>query len=157
MIRSKTIALPIYIPIITNLINKIFRLPILNIFCLKNITILKKIEKNFKSDENLKISFVIPCKNEKDNISLFEKEIGSANSKYEYLFGDDKSTDGTAEEIDKLSKKLINHNIIKYDGPGICKSENVYKGIDNAKGDIIALYDADLTVSFNDIEFSLET
>ena len=107
MIRSeRIIALPIYIPIITNLINKIFRLPILNIFCLKNITILKKIEKNFKSDENLKISFLIPCKNEKDNISLFEKEIGSANSKYEYLFGDDKSTDGTAEEIDKLSKRL---------------------------------------------------
>ena len=154
--NERIIALPIYIPIITNLINKIFRLPILNIFCLKNITILKKIEKNFKCDEDLKISFVIPCKNEKDNISLFEKKIVSVDSKYEYLFGDDKSTDGTAEEIDKLSKKLINHNIIKYDGPGICKSENVYKGIDNAKGDIIVIYDADLTVGFKDIKFSLE-
>lgn len=154
--NERIIALPIYIPIITNFINKIFRLPILNIFCLKNITILKKIEKNFKKDENLKISFVIPCKNEKDNISLFEKEISSVNSNYEYLFGDDKSTDGTAEEIDKLSERLTNHNIVKYDGPGICKSENVYKGIDSAKGDIIVIYDADLTVGFKDIKFSLE-
>ncbi len=54
-----------------------------------------------------------------------------------------------------MSKKLINHKIIKYLGPGICKSENVYKGIENSKGDIIAIYDADLTVSFRDIEFAL--
>ena len=44
IIRSeKIIALPIYIPILTDLINKIFRLPILNWFCVLNVTILKKI------------------------------------------------------------------------------------------------------------------
>ena len=74
---------------------------------------------------------------------------------YEYLFGDDKSDDRTLEEIEKLSKKLNNHKIIKYNGPGICKSENVYAGIEKAKGDVVVIYDADLTVSFEDIEFSL--
>ena len=100
-------------------------------------------------------SFIIPCKNEEDNIRLFEKGISLSNRNYEYLFGNDNSTDDTSNEIDKLKKKLNENKIIKYDGPGICKSENVYKGIENASGDIIVVYDADLTVGFEDIEFSL--
>ena len=156
VVRSeKLIALPIYIPIITNFINRIFRLPLLNIFCLSNVTILKKINQNFDGRENNKISFIIPCKNEQNNIRLFEKEITENNESYEYLFGDDNSKDKTFEEIDKLSKKLPNNKIITYKGPGICKSENVYKGIEHSTGDIIVIYDADLTVSFKDIEFSL--
>ncbi len=156
VVRSeKLIALPIYIPIITNFINRIFRLPLLNIFCLSNVTILKKINQNFDGRENNKISFIIPCKNEQNNIRLFEKEITENNQSYEYLFGDDNSKDKTFEEIDKLSKKLPNNKIITYKGPGICKSENVYKGIEHSTGDIIVIYDADLTVSFKDIEFSL--
>ena len=71
------------------------------------------------------------------------------------MFGDDNSTDNTYEEIEKLSKELPNNNIVKYKGPGICKSENVYKGIEYSSGEIIVIYDADLTVSFEDIKFSL--
>ena len=101
----------------------------------------------------IKVSFIIPCKNE-ENIRLFENEIKN-NQSFEYLFGDDNSTDNTYEEIEKLSKKLPNNNIVKYKGPGICKSENVYKGIEYSSGEIIVIYDADLTVSFEDIKFSL--
>ena len=154
--NEKIIALPIYIPFFTNFINRIFRLPVLNLFCVNNLTILKKIKKKPDTINNLNVSFIIPCKNEKNNIGFFEKEIKLANPNYEYLFGDDNSNDGTNEEIDKLAKKLSSNKIIKYLGPGICKSENVYKGIDNASGDIIVIYDADLTVSFKDVEFSLE-
>tara|TARA_B100000902_G_scaffold385012_1_gene425859 strand:+ start:1740 stop:3164 length:1425 start_codon:yes stop_codon:yes gene_type:complete len=153
--NEKLIALPIYIPIITNFINRIFRLPLLNIFCLSNVTILKKINKNLIDNENMGVSFIIPCKNEQKNIKLFEKEIIENNQTYEYLFGDDNSSDKTSDEIDKLSDKLINNKIIRYTGPGICKSENVYKGIEHSSGEIIVIYDADLTVSFKDIEFSI--
>ncbi len=156
IVRSeKLIALPIYIPIITDLINRIFRLPILNIFCLSNVTILKKINQNLSNLTKKKVSFIIPCKNEEGNIKFFEEEILKNDKSNEYVFGDDNSIDQTNFEIDKLSKKLTDYNIIKYKGPGICKSENVYKGIEHATGDIIVIYDADLTVSFKDIEFSL--
>lgn len=153
--NEKIIALPIYIPYFTSFINRIFRLPLLNIFCLSNITILKKKNQNFTDNKNLKISFIIPCRNEENNIKSFEEEIRKGNQFNEYLFGDDNSTDKTSDEIDKLSKSLINNKIIKYDGPGICKSENVYKGIGLSSGDIIVIYDADLTVSFKDIEFAI--
>ena len=151
---ERLIAIPIYIPFITTFVNRIFRLPILNIFCLSNLTILKKINQNFEKNENKKVSFIIPCKNEENNIRLFENEIKN-NQSFEYLFGDDNSTDYTYKEIDKLSKILPNNNIVKYKGPGICKSENVYKGIEYSSGEIIVIYDADLTVSFEDIKFSL--
>ena len=153
--KEKIIALPIYIPYLTKLINRIFRLPILNIFCLTTITILKKTVKDFQNNEKLKVSFIIPCKNEEKNIKFFSKEIRKIDPYNEFLFGDDNSTDKTQWEIEKLSRELNDFEIIKYNGPGICKSENVYKGIEISKGDIIVIYDADLTVSFKDIEFSI--
>jgi len=155
IIRSeKIIALPIYIPILTDLINKIFRLPILNWFCVLNVTILKKI--NTKTiNENQKISFIIPCKNEENNVPLFKDRIKSLSGRYEFLFGDDISTDQTMHEINKIKTELNDKDISSYKGPGICKSENVYKGIEISNGDIIVIYDADLTVSFDDIEFAI--
>ncbi len=154
--NEKIIAFPIYIPYLTNFLNRIFRLPLLNIFCLSSITILKKKNQKNYNEESLQVSFIIPCKNEEHNINLFENEITNSDKSNEYLFGDDGSSDKTNNEIDKLSKKLINNKIKKYIGPGICKSENVYKGIELSSGDIIVIYDADLTVSFKDIEFALD-
>ena len=57
-----------------------------------NVTILKKINQNLNKNEELKVSFIIPCKNEEKNIKLFEKEITQSN-KNEYLFGNDNSED----------------------------------------------------------------
>ena len=153
--NEKLIALPIYIPFITNFVNRFFRLPLFNILCLSNVTILKKINQNFSVNKNKQVSFIIPCKNEQKNIRAFEKEIIEGDQSNEYLFGDDNSSDQTNGEIDKLSKKLTNNKIIKYNGPGVCKSENVYKGIEYSNGDIIVIYDADLTVGFKDIDFAI--
>tara|TARA_B100001057_G_C22867373_1_gene957161 strand:- start:5439 stop:6833 length:1395 start_codon:yes stop_codon:yes gene_type:complete len=156
IVRSeKIIALPINIPIFTNLINKIFRLPILNWFCVLNITILKKI-KITKDNQSQKVSFIIPCKNEEKNVPLFKDHIKSLSRRYEFLFGDDNSSDQTKIEINKIKTELKDYNINLYDGPGISKSENVYKGIEISSGDIVVIYDADLTVSFDDIEFAIK-
>ncbi len=153
--NERLIALPINIPIITSFINRLFRLPLLNLFCLSNVTILKKINQNV-SDKEDKVSFIIPCKNEQNNIKAFEDEIRNSDLSNEYLFGDDNSIDETNKEIDVLSNKLNEYKIIKYSGPGVCKSENVYKGIEYSNGDIIVIYDADLTVSFEDVKFSID-
>ena len=154
--NEKIIALPIYIPFFTDLINKLFRLPVLNFFCLSSVTILKKKNNELVKSKDLKVSFIIPCKNEESNIKYFKQKILENDKSYEYLFGDDNSSDNTIYEIEKLSKELSEYKIIKYNGPGVCKSENVYKGIDLSNGDIIVIYDADLTVSFKDIKFSID-
>ena len=155
IVRSeKIIALPIKIPFFTSFFNKIFRLPILNWFCILNITILKKI-KTTPIDESTKVSFIVPCKNEEKNISLFKNHLKDQNENYEFLFGDDNSSDLTKEEITKIKNELKSKQIKLYEGPGICKAENVYKGVEYANGDVIVIYDADLTVSFDDINFAI--
>ena len=45
--NERIIALPVNIPFLTNFVNKLFRLPLLNLFCLENVTILKKINQDF--------------------------------------------------------------------------------------------------------------
>ena len=149
--NEKIIFFPFNFPILNSFLNSIFRLPILNFFCLMNITIFKK---KITLKKINKISFIVPCKNEEENILLFKKEISSINTniKIEFLFGDDKSDDNTKKNIKILKSEIGNkYRVIQYDGPGVCKSKNVYKGIDIANGDLIIIYDADLTVSFREI------
>ena len=147
--NEKIIIFPFAIPFLNSFLNTLFRLPILNFFCMMNITIFKK--KNIKKKQ-AKISFIIPCKNEEDNIPLIEKEIPKTKRNIEFIFGNDKSNDTTKKRLIQLKKNLRKKcNIIIYDGPGICKSKNVYKGINLSKGDIIVIYDADLTVPIKNI------
>ena len=67
------------------------------------------------------------------------------------LFGDDNSEDKTKDEIYSLIKNQEKDRarIKFYEGPGICKSENVYKGINYASNEIIVILDADLTVKIS--------
>jgi len=156
--NEKIIFFPIYIPILTSFLNKIFRLPIFNFFCLNNITILKK--KIIRNRDKNNISVIIPCKNEGKNIQAIASQLINLGKKTEYLFGDDKSTDNTKTEIFKIKNQNQNHNdninIKYYEGPGICKSKNVYKGIEYASGEIIVIYDADITVTLSEISFCIE-
>ena len=153
--NEKAIVLPFRIPLITNFLNQIFRLPLLNIFCMINITVLKKKVITKKSNSENKISVIIPCKNEEKNIKLIANNICNLGKETEFLFGDDKSSDKTIEEVKKINISDPNIQIKLYEGPGVCKSENVYKGIDISKGEIVLIYDADCTISFDDLKLSL--
>ena len=146
--NEKIIVFPFALPVINSIFNTIFRLPLLNFFCMINISIFKKA--NIKKKKE-KISFIIPCKNEEDNIPLIKAELMKTDKNIEFLFGDDKSTDLTMKQLISLKKSLKNQKIKIYNGPGICKSKNVYKGIDLASGEIIVIYDADLTVPIPNI------
>ena len=153
--QEKIIAFPIYIPFITKFINRLFRLPILNFFCILNVYVLKKTIKTIPDINTQRVSFIIPCKNEQENIKYFKDEIKQSSENYEFIFGDDKSKDNTYSEIKKLIETFGDKKVKIYDGPGICKSENVYMGIEQSKGDIIVIYDADLTVSFFDVYYAI--
>lgn len=155
--NEKILILPIYIPIISNLINFLGRFPILNFFCLLNITILKK--KNYLNKNINKISIIIPCKNEEGNIKFFKNFLTYLSKFYnlEVLFGDDQSTDDTRLEVLKLINELKSIDIKLYNAPGVSKSENVYKGFDIATGEILVITDADLTVDEVDTKIAIDS
>ena len=78
-------------------------------------------------DTKTSISIVVPCKNEEKNIKLFHL-VTQFDDNVEFLFCDDNSEDKTKDEIYSLIKNQDRARIKFYEGPGICKSENVYKG-----------------------------
>jgi glycosyltransferase involved in cell wall biosynthesis len=92
------------------------------------------------------VSIIVPCKNEENNIKIVLDSIEKIGKKTEVLFGNDNSEDNTEGEIKKFINKRKDINIIYYEGPGICKANNVYKGFEIATGDILVIHDADNTV-----------
>ena len=96
--------------------------------------------------EKPSISIIIPCKNEIKNIRPAVERIPNMGSYTEIIFCDDKSTDGTRYEILKMIETYPDKRIRLIDGPGICKADNVWNGLDNATGDILCILDGDLTV-----------
>ena len=106
--------------------------------------------------KNQKLSLIIPCKNEEENIELISSSLTNLGLHTEYLFGDDNSTDSTSEKIKEINLDKEDISIKLYQGPGICKSKNVFKGIEEASGDIVLIFDADCTITFEDIKESLE-
>jgi glycosyltransferase involved in cell wall biosynthesis len=98
---------------------------------------------------------VVPCKDERGNIEdavLRMPELGRAT---EIIFCDDQSTDGTGEEIERVRKLHPERLIRTVEGPGICKSRNVWKGFEAATGDILMILDADLTVMPEELPYFL--
>jgi dolichol-phosphate mannosyltransferase len=90
------------------------------------------------------ITVVIPTYNERDNITPLVEEINSALSGYnhEILFIDDNSKDGTAQLISALSAKYPVQVIVRLKERGLASA--VVHGFRYAKGEIIAVMDADL-------------
>lgn len=93
------------------------------------------------------VSFIVPCFNEAENIAdllaSIQEEMKQEDYMYEVIFIDDGSTDGTLEEMERLS---FVEEVVKY----ISLSRNFGKescmlaGLHHAEGDAIILMDADL-------------
>ncbi len=97
----------------------------------------------------LEYSFVIPVYNEIDNILPTINEINKFHNdknKFEILFVDDDSPDGTSNEILKASHKFSNVRLIQHgkkEGIGAA----IFYGCSFVKSDLIIFLDADLSQS----------
>jgi glycosyltransferase involved in cell wall biosynthesis len=99
--------------------------------------------------DNLKISIIIPCYNEINNLEKIIKKIHEQkNIKKEIILVDDFSNDGSRELIKKFLykkvKKVIYHK--KNLGKGAC----IKSALKNLNGDIVLIQDADLEYNPSD-------
>jgi hypothetical protein len=108
-----------------------------------------------RTAEDVTVSVVIPCKNERDNIAPAVARIPQLGKRTEILFCDDRSTDGTGEEVRRLIALHPERNIRLLQGPGICKAENVWTGFRAATGDILMILDGDLAVMPEELPYFL--
>lgn len=98
------------------------------------------------------VSVVIPTRNERGNIRPAIKKLPPLGSHTEVIFVDGNSTDGTSEEIDAVAADYPDVDIkLIHQGDGVGKGDAVRKGFEEAKGDILIILDADLTVPPEDL------
>lgn len=91
------------------------------------------------------LSVVVPCFNEEESVRIFldeiEKELKDQN--FEIIFINDGSSDNTLSTIKYLAKNNPNINYISF-SRNFGKESAIYAGLENARGDLIAVMDADL-------------
>lgn len=146
-LRSYRVVLfPKNIPVVSWLLNRVFaKIPVLNRLCM--ITLLVARPKPVPLDrQKISVSVIVPCRNEAGNIEHAVKRIPQMGRHTEVLFCDDKSTDGTADEVRRMQREFPGMDIKLVAGPGICKAQNVWAGFRAASGDVLMILDADLAV-----------
>jgi hypothetical protein len=141
----RTVLLPKRIPILSAIANSFLaRLPGVQRLNMINLTVARPMMVK-PTPKDFSVSVVVPCRNEIGNIATAVERIPDLGRHTEIIFCDDRSTDGTADEVRRVQKLRPDRDIKLYDGPGICKALNVRTGFDRAEGDILMILDADLT------------
>jgi len=126
-------------------------LPGFRFFNLVNLVVARPVPAA-RRDEDLSVSVIVPCRNERGNIKDAIKRIPQMGRETEIIFVDGNSTDGTVEEIHRQIEKHPEHKIsLVHQCDGVGKGDAVRKGFAAAKGDVLVIQDADLTVPPEDL------
>lgn len=140
------VLVPKYLPILSTFCNRVLaKLPLIENLSMLSVYVCRPLC-DPTSRKKLKVSVIIPCKNEEKNILPAVLRIPSMGAGTEIIFCDDKSDDNTRTEIKEAIKSYPEKNIVLVDGPGKGKAKNVWTGFEAATGDILMILDADLTV-----------
>lgn len=95
----------------------------------------------------MKLSLVVPCYNEENNVSLFyeaaKSDFSGAGFDYEIVFVNDGSHDGTFKELQKLMDGDIPVKIVNF-SRNFGKESAMYAGLRESEGDYVTIIDADL-------------
>jgi SAM-dependent methyltransferase len=152
----RIVLLPKYLPLLSVFLNRFCaRLPFLSKLCMTQVVVARMVPPPV-AVEDLAVSVVIPCKNEKGNVEDAVRRIPPLAGGTEIIFCDDQSSDGTAEEVRRIQLCYPEKDIRLEHGPGVCKSRNVWTGFDAAKGDVLLILDADLTTIPEELPYFIE-
>jgi len=145
--HQRRLLIPIYIPIISSIANKwLAHLPLINSLCLTTWVVARvKPEKR----QDYSVSIIVPAKNEEGNIGKIVKNIPRFGKSQEVIFVEGKSSDATWERISEEIKKYASKNIavLGFKQKGEDKADAVRFGFNKARGEILMVLDADLTVN----------
>jgi len=138
------IFLPKRIPLISDILNRFIpRMPVLKRLCVVQYIVAKKTVPS--KCENHTCSVIIPCYNEAGNIERCIRSIKNVGVSTELIFVDDGSRDGTSDRVKKLMAEFPYVKLISC-SQNKGKGNAVRLGIEAAGGDVMMIYDADLSV-----------
>ena len=143
----RRVLFPFYIPLISGFLNGVAAsLPLINRLCFVEMIVARPTPARAGLGENHRVSVVVPCKNERGNVEGAVLRTPAMGAHTELIFCDDRSTDGTADEVRRMQTLYPEKDIKLLTGPGISKAQNVWTGFDSASGDILLILDGDLAV-----------
>ncbi|HRB18903.1 MAG TPA: glycosyltransferase family 2 protein, partial [Chitinophagales bacterium] len=142
--------LPIYLPILSWLINKyIAKLPLFKSMCLNQFTFARPQLNYSEKDvaQKYSVSICIPARNESGNIENAILRLPKFGKHQEIIFIEGNSSDDTWQKIQDIQQKYKDTHDIKIgQQSGKGKGDAVRKGYAMANGDILMILDADLTM-----------
>lgn len=145
--------LPIYIPVISALFNKILaNLPILKNLCLARLLIARP-KPQTNNIPRYSVSVIVPVRNEEKNIFGVIKRTPEMGTHTEIIFVEGGSKDNTRAEILKQMKNFEGQKDLRFvpqdkeDGKGGA----VRLGFEAAKGEVLMILDGDLAVRPEDL------
>jgi len=101
--------------------------------------------------KNPSTTVVVPCRNERGNIEAAVSRTPRFCSDLEIIFVEGGSSDGTWEEVQRVKTAYPQYDIRAFKQSGIGKGDAVRKGFAEAKGDVLMILDADLTMPPEDL------
>lgn len=143
--KGKKMLCPVWIPLISAFTNKFLaNLPLLWRLGLVQYVVARQIPQDSKE---YSVSIIIPARNERGNIERAVLETPNFGTMNEIIFVEGHSKDGTLEEIKRVADAYAGKRNIRWAvQDGIGKGDAVRKGFDMAKGDVLMILDADLTM-----------
>lgn len=101
--------------------------------------------------KNLSTTVLVPCRNERGNIESAVTRLPRFCADIEVLYVEGNSSDGTFEECERVRDHYAKPengawDIKVFKQPGKGKGDAVRKGFDEARGDVLMILDADLTM-----------
>lgn len=128
-----------------SLINRfIGTLPVIRRLCLRNYLVARPIRMPEESKPS--VSVIVPCRNERGNIEAILRRMPSFCDRLEIIFVEGHSRDGTYEEIQRQVPRFqhLDVKLMRQTGKG--KGNAVFEAFDAARGDVLMILDADLSV-----------
>ena len=146
---SSEVLLPLSIPLLREFCNKFMvRIWPFNHFALTNLVIARLNPGTWKEPASQlpSVTVVVPARNESGNIENIFKRLPQMGSHTELVFVEGNSNDDTYQEIERQMKLCpeLDSKLFKQSGKG--KGNAVCLGFEHARGDILMILDADLTV-----------
>ncbi len=144
--QKQQILLPLNIPVLSTFFNKyIVYLPFFRKFALHHILLFQPSTQR-KNPEHVSCSVIVPCRNEKGNIEQAVLRTPKMGTNTEIIFVEGHSKDGTREECERVKNAYPDKNIHVFVQKGKGKGDAVREGFSAARGDVLMILDADLTV-----------
>jgi SAM-dependent methyltransferase len=142
--QQKRILLPIPLFGLDWMVNR-FIAPLMPWLCLTTFHIARPV--STLSSTKASVSVIVPARNETDNIRRAVEQMPRLGKHTEIIFIEGHSKDGTWAEIQHIARELSNQwDILTLQQTGKGKGNAVREAFEIAKGDILIILDADLTV-----------